>query len=103
SSDYLDSDTDSHCNRREDLASTNLFMNTYVLTITPTEPKIDLVYPCLVEWDKQRHVTLDLFENDEAIAEFMGIRDTIPIGDHKKGFYIDLDTYTYFKEEAELC
>ncbi|KAH9311142.1 hypothetical protein KI387_026177, partial [Taxus chinensis] len=40
--------------------------------------------------------------NDEAIVEFMGIRDTIPIGDHKKGFFIDLETYTYFGKEVEL-
>ncbi|KAH9313632.1 hypothetical protein KI387_022259, partial [Taxus chinensis] len=33
---------------------------------------------------------------------FMGIRDTIPIEDDKKGFYIDLDTCAYFREEAKL-
>ncbi|KAH9331063.1 hypothetical protein KI387_003171, partial [Taxus chinensis] len=33
---------------------------------------------------------------------FMGIQDMILIGDHKKGFYIDLDTYTYFCVETEL-
>ncbi|KAH9311809.1 hypothetical protein KI387_026844 [Taxus chinensis] len=101
-SDYLDNDTDSCCSQYEDLASMNLFMNNLVLTITPTEPTLDLVYPSLVEWDQQCHMPLDLFKNEEAIAEFMGIRDTIPIGDHKKGLFIDLDTCVYFGEEAEL-
>ncbi|KAH9328700.1 hypothetical protein KI387_000808, partial [Taxus chinensis] len=101
--DYLDIDTDSHCSQYEDLACTNLFMNNSVLTVNPTEPTLDLVYPSLVEWNQQHHMPLDLFENDEAIANFMGIRDTIPIRDHKKGFFIDLDTCAYFGEEAELC
>ncbi|KAH9288014.1 hypothetical protein KI387_032131, partial [Taxus chinensis] len=40
--------------------------------------------------------------NDEAIIEFMCIRDIIPIGDHKKGFFINLSTCAYFGEEAKL-
>ncbi|KAH9311339.1 hypothetical protein KI387_026374, partial [Taxus chinensis] len=102
SSDCLDSDMDSHRSQYEDLASMNLFMNNAILIITPTKPTLDLVYPCLVERDQQHHVPLDLFKNYEEIVEFMGIRDTIPIGDHKKGFFINLDTYAYFGEEAEL-
>ncbi|KAH9327792.1 hypothetical protein KI387_007970, partial [Taxus chinensis] len=64
---------------------------------------IALVYPELIDWDQQLHVPLDFFENDEAFMEFMGLRDFIPTGDHKKGFKIQLDACAYFGEEVEMC
>ncbi|KAH9289761.1 hypothetical protein KI387_033878, partial [Taxus chinensis] len=54
-------------------------------------------------WDQKLHVPLDIFENDEAFAEFMGLKDSILAGDHKKGFKIQLNTYAYFREEVEMC
>ncbi|KAH9310125.1 hypothetical protein KI387_038036, partial [Taxus chinensis] len=54
-------------------------------------------------WDQQLHMPLDFFENDEAFAEFMGLGDSIPFGDHRKGFVIQLDTCAYFGEEEEVC
>ncbi|KAH9301216.1 hypothetical protein KI387_012799, partial [Taxus chinensis] len=33
----------------------------------------------------------------------MGLRDSILVGDNKKGFVIQLDTYAYFGEEAKMC
>ncbi|KAH9287448.1 hypothetical protein KI387_031565, partial [Taxus chinensis] len=34
---------------------------------------------------------------------FMGLKDFILTGDHKKGFNIQLDACAYFGEEAEIC
>ncbi|KAH9297793.1 hypothetical protein KI387_029475, partial [Taxus chinensis] len=41
--------------------------------------------------------------NDDAIGEFLGIRDNILRNDHKKGFSIQLNACAYFGEEVELC
>lgn len=41
---------------------------------------------------------MDIFENDEAIAEFKGLREGIHHGDHKASFIIDLDVAAYFSE-----
>lgn len=43
---------------------------------------------------------LDWFENDEAISEFLGVREGFPQGDHKAGFAIDLNRMAYFGEES---
>lgn len=43
---------------------------------------------------------MDLFENDKAIAEFMGLQEGIPSGDHKVGFIIKLDNTTYFGDST---
>ncbi|KAH9305557.1 hypothetical protein KI387_009961, partial [Taxus chinensis] len=53
--------------------------------------------------DQQFHMLMDLFENDEEFIELIGLRDYIPVGDNKKGFSIQLDTYEYFGEEEEMC
>lgn len=39
-----------------------------------------------------------MFENNEAIAEFMGLCNKIPNGDHKVGFSIKLNYAAYFGE-----
>lgn len=41
---------------------------------------------------------LDIFENDEAIVEFMGLWEGIPSEYHKASFTIDLDHMVYFGE-----
>ncbi|GLJ30928.1 hypothetical protein SUGI_0616090 [Cryptomeria japonica] len=59
-----------------------------------------LIYPQLIQYDQQEPLTLDCFQNDEAIAEFLGLQEGIPQGDHKAGFAIDLDSTTYFGEST---
>lgn len=68
------------------------------LSFNNIDDGISLIYPQLVNWDQQGPPILDIFGNDEAIAEFMGLREEIPQGDHKVCFTIDLDTATYFNE-----
>ncbi|KAH9323557.1 hypothetical protein KI387_018196 [Taxus chinensis] len=70
-SSHSDSDADSQCSLYEDLASTNLFPNLLVLTLSESIP--------LDKWILSQ------------------------LGDHKKGFVIQLDTYAYFREETEMC
>lgn len=43
---------------------------------------------------------MDWFENDEAIAEFMGVRHGFTYDDHKTGFARDLDWPIIFGEES---
>lgn len=42
-----------------------------------------------------------VFQNDEAIAEFMGLRDGIPLVDHKVGFVMELEQTAYFGENTK--
>lgn len=43
---------------------------------------------------------LDWFQNDEAIAEFLGARDGLTYDDYKSIFAIDLDRTSYFGEAS---
>lgn len=42
---------------------------------------------------------LDQFQNDEAIAKFMVLQTSIPSGDHKEGFVMELEQEAYFGGE----
>lgn len=62
--------------------------------------ELPLVHSNLIDWGWEGKPTLDWFENDEAIAEFLGVREGFPQGDHKAGFVVDLDRTTYFGEAS---
>lgn len=70
------------------------------LSLFKTDDDMPLVYPQLIQHDQQEPLTLDCFQNDEAIVEFLGLREAIPQGDHKARFAIDLDSTTYFGEST---
>lgn len=62
--------------------------------------ELPLIHSHLIDWGKEEKPTLDWFENDEAIPEFLGVREGFQLGDHKAGFSIDLDRTTYFGEAS---
>lgn len=76
-----------------------------VFTLTPVDfENIDgllLIHPQLIDWDQHEPPQLDTFQNDEAFNDYLGIRDDIPIEDHKEGFIIELDSVTYLGENAK--
>jgi len=74
--------------------------NPLSLSYTSTDDDLPLVHPQLIQWDQQAPPRLDLFGNDEAIAEFMGLREGIPSRDHKVGYIMDLDSTTYFGDST---
>lgn len=84
-----------------DSDTTNVYIFTIsALSLLKTDDDMPLVYPQLIQYDQQEPLTLDCFQNDEAIAEFLGLREGIPQGDHKAGFSIDLDSIAYFGEST---
>lgn len=64
------------------------------------ERDLCLMYPHLIDWEKEGQMKLDWFQNNEAIDKFLGARDGIPYDDHKVGFTIDLDRTAYFGEAS---
>lgn len=62
--------------------------------------ELPLIHSHLINWGREGKPTLDWFENDEAIVEFLGVREGFPQGDHKAGSAIDLDRMTYFGEAS---
>lgn len=42
-----------------------------------------------------------MFQNDDVIIDFLELQDNISSGDHKARFSIELDSATYFKENAK--
>lgn len=61
-------------------------------TSPPNEDKdLCLMHPHLIDWGQEETPYLGCFQNDEAIAEFLGARDRFPYDDHKASFTIDLD------------
>lgn len=70
------------------------------LSLLKTDDDMPLIYPQLIQHDQQEPLTLDCFQNDEAIAKFLGLREGIPHSDHKAGFAIDLDSTAYFGEST---
>lgn len=69
--------------------STSVFtLSSYTMALDNTNDGLPLVYPQLIDWDQQEPQSLDTFEDDEAIVEFMELREGIPSGDHKVGFVI---------------
>lgn len=53
----------------------------------------------MIDWDQQHTPILDQFQNDEALAKFMGLRTDILVGDHKVGFVMELEQEVYFGGE----
>lgn len=52
---------------------------------------LPLVHSHLIDWGQEDSPNLDWFKNDEAIVEFLGVREGFPYGDHKARFAIELD------------
>jgi len=81
--------------------------NNSVLTINAFEPDqlndpLPLVHPKLIDWDLEGTTPeLDTFENDEAIIDYLELRDHIPTGDHRAGYAIELNEKAYFGESAK--
>jgi hypothetical protein len=71
----------------------------YIYLLINTD--IKLIYPQLIDWDQRGPPTLDCFENDKALSEFMGLRNNMPLGDHKVGFEVVLDTQAYYGETID--
>lgn len=61
---------------------------------------MQIIHPKLIEWNLQDPPHLDTFQNDDAIIDFLELRDDIPSGDHKVGYAIELNKTTYFGENA---
>jgi len=83
-------------------AEFSIFMLSFVsLTSTTSTQNVTLVYPKLIDRDQQGSPVIDVFQNDEDLAEFMGLREGIPLGDHKVGFVMELEPTAYFGENAK--
>jgi len=81
---------------------TSIFtLSSVSLTSTTSTQNVTLVYPKLINWDQQGSLVIDVFQNDEALAEFMELREGIPLGDHKAGFVMELEPTAYFGENAK--
>lgn len=65
----------------------------------PTNP-LPLIYLELIDWVTPPIPKLDIFHNDDSIIDYLGIRDHLPLGDHKIGFPIELNDMAYFGESA---
>ena len=65
----------------------------------PNDP-LPLLDPELIDWDSPPMPELDVFHNDDSIIDYLGIRDHLPLGDHKAGFPIELNDLAYFGEGA---
>lgn len=65
----------------------------------PNDP-LPLLYPKLIDWDSPPIPELDVFYDDDSIIDYLGIRDYLPLGDHKAGFLIELNDMAYFGECA---
>ncbi|KAH9295962.1 hypothetical protein KI387_039550, partial [Taxus chinensis] len=87
-----DSDTRSTHSLFEDLTETHLYFEHLSVNVIDFEP----THLNLIDHGQSHHVAMDMFQNDEAIKEFLGTRDQIPTSDHRKGFEINLDELTYF-------
>ncbi|GLJ16865.1 hypothetical protein SUGI_0290680 [Cryptomeria japonica] len=79
-----------------------------VLTLTDTSNALNLIdevmpiiHPELIEWNQPNPPCLDFFQNDEAIIDFLELRDNLPSGDHKAGFSIELNSAAYFGADAK--
>jgi len=81
--------------------------NNSILTINAIEPDqpndlLPLVHPELIDWDLEGTTPkLDTFKNDDAIIDYLDLRDHIPTGDHKDGYAIELNEKTYFGERSK--
>lgn len=72
--------------------SSSIFtLSSYTMTLENTNDGLPLVYLQLIDWDQQGPPSLDTFENDKAIVEFMRLHDGIPNEDHKVRFAIELN------------
>lgn len=74
----------------------------YICTLTPTDfEKIEglpLVHHQLIDWDHEGPIQFDTFQNDEAFIDYLGIQDDLPLGEHKEGYTIELNSMAYFGE-----
>jgi len=79
----------------------------FVLTINTSEPDqtsnpLPLINPELIDWDLEgTTLELDTFENDEAIIDYLDLRNHIPARDHRAGYAIELNAKSYFGESAK--
>ncbi|MGI4370209.1 hypothetical protein ACR2V4_26810, partial [Klebsiella pneumoniae] len=101
-------DPTSHPTPDSDRESTINDLRHTVLTLTDTSNELNLIdevmpiiHPELIEWNQPNPPCLDLFQNDEAIIDFLELRDNLPSGDHKAGFAIELNSATYFGADAK--
>ena len=63
----------------------------------PNDP-LPLLHPELIDWDSPLIPKLDVFYNDDSIIDYLGIRDHLILGDHKKEFPIKINELAYFGE-----
>lgn len=56
------------------------------------------IHSQLIDWDQQELQCLDTFQNNEAFIDYLGICEDLPLGDHKAGYIIELDSMEYFGE-----
>jgi ABC-type uncharacterized transport system fused permease/ATPase subunit len=52
---------------------------------------IPLLFHNLITWDQQGPPTFDVFENNDSISKFMGLREGMLYDDHKARFTIELN------------
>ncbi|GLJ53608.1 hypothetical protein SUGI_1143590 [Cryptomeria japonica] len=101
-------DPTSHPTHDSDRESTINNLHHNVLTLSDTSNTLNLIdkvmpiiHPELIEWNQPNSPCLDFFQNDEAIIDFLELRDNLPSGDHKAGFTIELNSATYFGADAK--
>ncbi|GLJ21626.1 hypothetical protein SUGI_0402520 [Cryptomeria japonica] len=74
----------------------------HIFTLDPANSKnikgLPLVHHQLIDWDYEGPAQFDTFQNDEAVIDYLGIRDDLPPGDHKEGYTIELNNMAYFGE-----
>lgn len=80
----------------------NIIEDNSILTLTSNDfdnlNDLPLIHPQLLDWDLPEHVPMDTFQNDDAFINYLGIQDDLPLGDHKAGYIIELNSATYFGE-----
>ncbi|GLJ21183.1 hypothetical protein SUGI_0387850 [Cryptomeria japonica] len=60
-----------------------------------------IIHPELIKWNQPNSPCLDFFQNDEAIIDFLELRDNLPSRDHKARFAIELNSAAYFRADAK--
>lgn len=78
----------------------NFSINTISAFEIDLNDPMPLVHPKLIDWDSLDHPELDVFHNDDAIIDYLRIRDHLPPGDQKSRFLIELNDMAYFRESA---
>jgi len=72
--------------------SDNSILTINASELDPTSNPLPLIYPKLIDWDLEGTTPeLDTFENDEAIIDYLDLRNHIPAGDHRAGYAIELN------------